>query len=123
MSATEKQARFAAEYLLDMNVTRPAVRAGYSRRTAKAQASRLLTNIDVKALVQRKQSLLARCVEVRREDILRGLLETIEIARGQGDAQTMIRAAAEINKTLGSTRQKSALTRLSAGLARPISSV
>ena len=87
MTLNARQARFAAEFALDLNATQAAVRAGYSRRTAKVTGSRLLTNANVRALVQKKQKELARRVEIRREDIAIGLLEAIELARGQGDAQ------------------------------------
>ena len=42
---SDKQQRFANEYLVDMNATRADVRAGYSPRTAKSQASRLLSKV------------------------------------------------------------------------------
>lgn len=42
-----RQKAFVAEYLLDLNATQAAIRAGYSPRTATAQASRLLTNVKV----------------------------------------------------------------------------
>lgn len=44
---TPKQARFVAEYLIDLNATEAAKRCGYSPKTAKQQGSRLLTNADV----------------------------------------------------------------------------
>ena len=39
---TRKRERFCREYLVDLNATQAAIRAGYSRKTAKAQASALL---------------------------------------------------------------------------------
>ena len=50
-SLTPKQKCFINEYLIDLNATQAAIRAGYSPRTAKQQASRLLTNVDVAAAV------------------------------------------------------------------------
>jgi len=41
------RARFVAEYLVDLNATQAALRAGYSARTARAQGARLLTNVDI----------------------------------------------------------------------------
>ena len=41
--------KFVQEYLIDMNGKDAAIRAGYSERTAAAQASRLLRDPDVKA--------------------------------------------------------------------------
>ena len=49
---TPKQARFVAEYLIDLNATQAAVRAGYSPKTANEQGSRLLANASVAAAVQ-----------------------------------------------------------------------
>lgn len=50
---TPKQSRFVNEYLVDFNATQAAIRAGYSPRTAAAQASRLFTNVKVyKAIAQ-----------------------------------------------------------------------
>ena len=42
MALTEKQKRFAEEYLLDLNATQAAIRAGYSAEAAIVQGSRLL---------------------------------------------------------------------------------
>src|SRR5262249_53478937 len=44
---TPKQERFVQEYLVDLNATQAAIRAGYSKKTATEQASRLLTNVKV----------------------------------------------------------------------------
>jgi len=44
---TDKQLRFVEEYLIDLNATGAAIRAGYSKRTAQEQGSRLLSNVMV----------------------------------------------------------------------------
>lgn len=48
---TPRQARFIEEYLIDLNGTQAAIRAGYSPRTANEQAVRLLANVSVKDAV------------------------------------------------------------------------
>ena len=97
-----KQERFVSEYLVDMNATRAAIRAGYSPRTAKSQASRLLSYVDLqKEIITRKQAQTALRLEIRRDDVVIGLLGAIELAREQGDPSIMIRGAAELNKMLG----------------------
>lgn len=48
---TEKQKRFCEEYLKDQNATQAAIRAGYSKKTAAAAASRLLTNVNVRPYI------------------------------------------------------------------------
>ncbi len=67
-----KQRLFAREYADDHNATQAAVRAGYSRHTAKQQGSRLLTNADVVALVSQHDAKRAekRTLDVARMDEL-----------------------------------------------------
>jgi phage terminase small subunit len=48
---TAKQSAFVKEYLVDLNATQAATRAGYSKKTANEQGSRLLTNVSVRSAV------------------------------------------------------------------------
>ena len=48
---TTKQARFIEEFLVDLNGTQAAIRAGYSAKTAEVQASRLLRYAKVQSAV------------------------------------------------------------------------
>jgi len=48
---TEKQKRFADFYVESLNATESAVRAGYSKRSAYAIASRLMRNAKVKEFI------------------------------------------------------------------------
>jgi len=45
---TDMQKRFVDEYLIDLNATQAAIRAGYSANTAQEQGSRLLSNVIVR---------------------------------------------------------------------------
>lgn len=56
MALTPKQERFVEEYLIDLNATQAAKRAGYSEDTAYSQGQRLLKNDEVKSAVDRLQS-------------------------------------------------------------------
>lgn len=51
---TVKQAMFVKEYLVDLNATRAAIAAGYSKRTAEAAGSRLLRNVKVRAEIDKQ---------------------------------------------------------------------
>ena len=53
---TEKQQRFVEEYLIDLNATQAAIRAGYSAKTADQQGSRMLANVKVQQLVLQWQN-------------------------------------------------------------------
>lgn len=48
---TERQKRFCDEYLIDLNATQAAIRAGYSEKTAEQTASRLLSFVKVKTYI------------------------------------------------------------------------
>ncbi|WIA54327.1 terminase small subunit [Sphingobium sp. WTD-1] len=48
---TPKQQRFVDEYLIDLNATQAAIRAGYSAKTANEQGARLLANVSVRNAV------------------------------------------------------------------------
>ena len=45
---SKEQAQFCQEYVIDLNATQAAIRAGYSEKTAQVQSSRLLLNVMVK---------------------------------------------------------------------------
>ncbi|WP_336668128.1 terminase small subunit [Enterobacter asburiae] len=58
---TAQQRLFVAEYLKDNNATQSAIRAGYSKKTAQEQSSRLLSNVMVaQAIAQQQKASIAR---------------------------------------------------------------
>lgn len=54
VALTARQSRFVDEYLIDLNATQAAIRAGYSEKTAKSQGQRLLTNVDIESAIQQR---------------------------------------------------------------------
>lgn len=66
---TPKQQRFVAEYLVDSNATQAAIRAGYSKRTANEQGSRLLAKASVKAAVAAGQKRQFDKLEITAESV------------------------------------------------------
>ncbi len=52
---TPKQARFVEEYLLDLNATQAATRAGYSKKTANEQGAQLLAKLRIRQAVAEAQ--------------------------------------------------------------------
>ena len=60
MALNPKQQRFVAEYLIDLNATQAATRAGYSAKTADVQGCRLLGNVNVAQAVADGQAELAK---------------------------------------------------------------
>ena len=70
---TPKQQRFCDEYLIDLNATQGAIRAGYSKNTAVQTASRLLTNVKVQEYLQEKQKKREQRTEITQDMVLREL--------------------------------------------------
>ena len=61
---TPRQQRFVGEYLIDLNATQAAIRAGYSGKTAEQQGPRLLGNVGVSAAIAKGQARLAAKQEI-----------------------------------------------------------
>ncbi len=53
---TEKQQRFVDEYLIDLNATQAAIRAGYSVKTADVQGARMLGIVKVQQDISEKMA-------------------------------------------------------------------
>lgn len=74
MPLTPKQQRFVDEYLVDLNATQAAIRAGYSDASAKSvavQASRLLSNANVRGAIAAGTRAHIERVHVTADDIVR----------------------------------------------------
>lgn len=53
---TAKQQRFCDEYLIDLNATQAAIRAGYSEKTAKAMGCENLTKPDIREYIDKRMA-------------------------------------------------------------------
>ena len=72
---TPKQQRFVEEYLIGLNATQAAIRAGYSEKTAQEQSSRLLPNVMVQEAVQKAKNKLSERTELTVDMVVQGLLK------------------------------------------------
>ena len=73
-----KQEQFAREYLLDLNATQAAIRAGYSPKTAYSMGQRLLKNVEIQSAVQCAMDERSKRTEVDADYVLTNLLEIVE---------------------------------------------
>ncbi len=74
---TPKQACFVEEYLVDLNATQAAIRAGYSEKTADQQGSRLLANVKVAAAITKAQAKRSERTEIDQDFVLNGLTKNL----------------------------------------------
>ncbi len=75
MALNEKRQRFVDEYLIDMNASQAAIRAGYSCHRANQRGYFLVTNGDIKKEIDRKMTEKAEKLDISREKILSLLME------------------------------------------------
>lgn len=78
MKLTPKQARFVEEYLVDLNATQAAIRAGYSEKTARAIGPENLQKPVVAAAITVARENLSRRTEITQEYVLKTIRDTIE---------------------------------------------
>ena len=70
---TSKQELFCQEYLVDLNATQAAVRAGYSPRTAHVIGQENLTKPAIAAAIQERMNARSRRVQRSADDVLTDL--------------------------------------------------
>lgn len=86
-----KRQLFCKEYLIDLNATQAATRAGYSKKTAKSQGQRLLTNVDIAENIQELMSNRSEKVEISSDWVLESLKSVAN--RCMTAEQVMVRGA------------------------------
>jgi phage terminase small subunit len=97
---TPKQAAFVREYLIDLNATQAAKRAGYSEATANEQGARLLANVSVREAIEAAQAERASRVEVTADNVLRILLAEATADDGPTCKLARVKAAELLGKHL-----------------------
>ncbi|WBF05185.1 terminase small subunit [Burkholderia phage CSP3] len=70
---TDKQQAFVDEYLVDLNATKAAIRAGYSPKTAQEQSSRMLSKPHVQKAIAEAKARRAERTEIDQDRIVREL--------------------------------------------------
>ncbi len=75
---TPKQQRFVQEYLIDLNATQAAIRAGYSKKTAKQIGQENLTKPDVKTAIDKALDDRAKETKVDQKYVIDNLIELVE---------------------------------------------
>jgi phage terminase small subunit len=71
MALTPKQALFVKEYLIDLNATQAAIRAGYSEKTARAIGAENLTKLDIQESIQAAMNERAGGLNITAERVLK----------------------------------------------------
>lgn len=73
MAKRNRQDLFVEEYLVDLNATQAAIRAGYSPNTANEQGSRLLANVKVKSKIDRAMAERSKRTGINQDRVIEEL--------------------------------------------------
>ena len=71
----DKQKQFCEEYIIDLNGTQAAIRAGYSKKTARAIANELLTKLDIQEYICELKNKRSERVKYSQDELMRDILE------------------------------------------------
>lgn len=84
---TEKQRRFADEYLIDLNATQAAIRAGYSPKSAKQHAHVLLERPQIRERIDARLAEMEEARVAKGDEVLKYLTS---VMRGEDPASTVL---------------------------------
>jgi len=93
---TLKQQRFADEYIISGNATQSAIEAGYSKKYANTNASKLLHNTTIKSYIDERLKELEDKAIAKQDEVLKYLSsimrgeQTEQILRSSGDFEQVI---------------------------------
>jgi phage terminase small subunit len=71
----EKQKRFVEEYLVDLNATQAAIRAGYSSKTARQIGEQNLSKLDIQEAIQKSVKERSERTQITSDWVLNQLVE------------------------------------------------
>ncbi len=78
---TAKQQRFVEEYLVDLNATQAAIRAGYSAKTAYSIANENLNKPEIAEAIQKARGQQSERTQITADYVLTTIHETVERCR------------------------------------------
>ena len=106
MALTIKQERFVEEYLIDLNATQAAIRAGYSKNTAAEIGCENLTKPNIAEAIANARKELSDRVLVTQDMVVKGLLREAELTDEGSTQGARVSAWAHLGKHLGMFTEK-----------------
>ena len=84
---TNRQKKFADEYLIDLNATQAAIRAGYKEKAAYSQGQRMLKNVEVKTYIEEQ---LQRLHNEKTADAQEVIEYLTSVLRGESEGEELV---------------------------------
>jgi len=91
---TDKQERFCDEYIIDLNATQAAIRAGYSEKTAYSIAEQNLRKLDIQTRIKELQEKIQKRNELKADDVIQelrkiGFMDIGELYQENGNVKSV----------------------------------
>lgn len=87
VALNDKQQRFCDEYLIDLNATQAAIRAGYSQKTAYSQGQRLLKHAEAKIYIEARMAEKEKELIADQDEVLKYLTNVL---RGKSQSEIVV---------------------------------
>lgn len=87
MALTEKQKRFCDEYLIDLNATQAAIRAGYSKKTAYSIGVQILKKLDASEYLEQRMAEKEASLIATQDEVLKYLTS---VFRGESESEIVV---------------------------------
>lgn len=100
---TAKQQRFCDEYLIDLNATQAAIRAGYSEKYAHTNASKLLQITTIKEFIEARMAEKESQLIAGQDEVLRYLTS---VMRGESKSSVVVVESKGVSTTEAREMQK-----------------
>ena len=78
MKLTARQRRFVDEYLIDLNATQAAIRAGYSLKTAGQIGEQNLRKLEIQKFISERMKAREQRTEITQDYVINTIVDTIE---------------------------------------------
>lgn len=87
MAMTNRQKKFCDEYLIDLNATQAAIRAGYKEKTAYSQGQRMLKNVEIKTYIEEQLERLHNKKTADAQEVIEYLTSVL---RGESEGEELV---------------------------------
>lgn len=98
---TAKQQAFCEEYMIDLNATQAAKRAGYGEKNAKQQGTENLANPSIQEELARLKSERSERTEITADEVLRDIVTIKDTCIKNGKSNPALKALEMLGRHLG----------------------
>ena len=108
---TDKQKRFCEEYVIDLNGSQAAIRAGYTEKSARVTAAKMLTNANIEGYISQLKQKHSESTDISAERVLKeyaslGFANAADFYEPNGEAKPINELTKEQSKAISKVVRK-----------------